>query len=258
MSENELTTKEWATLLYEASSAGAAKPVCASRVPGVDIKLAYEAQGEFAKLRLSTGSITGFKGALTSKAAQDSMGMVDPASGVLFDFMQIPLGSNVELSRYRRMVIETEIGYCIGKEISAPIQTSELASYIEYNFPMVEIADIGFDDPRAMTPFDFVAAGSAAAGYIAGSRSSVADVNKVEVSLSCNGELLHTGKGSDAMGDQAEAATWLINHAVSLGYTLLPGHVLMTGSLGRIRMVTEPGEYFADFGNFGAVKFLVE
>ncbi|MFP6808172.1 MAG: fumarylacetoacetate hydrolase family protein [Pseudomonadales bacterium] len=257
MSQNNLTVKEWATLLYEASSRGEARPVCSERIAGVDIDLAYEAQGEFAKLRMGLGSISGFKGALTSKAAQDAMGMSDPASGVMFDFMQVPLGSNVELSRYRRIVIETEIGYCIGKEISAPIQASELGDFIEYNFPMVEIADIGFDDPRAMTPFDFVAAGSAAAGYIVGQRSSDTDVNAVEVSLSCDGELLHTGKGSDAMGDQTKAATWLINHAVSLGYTLMPGHVLMTGSLGRIRMVTEAGEYLADFGNFGAIKFLV-
>jgi 2-keto-4-pentenoate hydratase len=252
-----MNKEEWADLMIESHVNGKPKKVCSDRVPGVDLAMAYEVQAAFGKSWAENSSISGFKAALTAKAAQESMGLEDPASGVLFEEMQIPVGAAIQLSRFNRAVIETEIGFCVSKEISQEIEPGDLGAYIGYNLPMIEIADIGFDDQGSMDAYDFIAGNSAAAGYIAGQESLVADINEVEVTLKCDGEILHKGKGSEVLGDQVEAATWLINQVIRQGYIVKPDHLLMTGSLGRAQMVTSPGAYVADYGDFGKIEFQI-
>lgn len=252
-----MNKEEWTRLMIDAYISRKPKNVCSARVPGADLAMAYEVQAAFNESRAGNSPISGFKGALTAKAAQESMGLLDPVSGVLFEEMRFPLGSDIRLDQFSRAVVETEIGFRVGKEISVPIESGDLAEFIDYQLPMIEIADIGFDDPGSMTAFDFIAGGAAAAGYIAGEKSQVTNVNEVEVTLACDGELLHKGKGSEVLGDQFAAVTWLINQVVKQGYVVKPGHLLMTGSLGRIQMVTSPGAYVADYGKFGTIEFKI-
>ena len=262
MSDKTLNKDEWVSLLFEAKVNGNPSPVCSSRVPDVDQTIAYAAQAAFIELCTASSPVSGFKGALTNPAAQQSMGIDVPVSGVLLEEMHLPTGSVVELENFSHAVVETEVGFYIGKQISHQITPEELSAHVEYCLPMIEIADIGFDDPGAMTIYDFIASGAAAAGYITGERTEITGertesraVNEVEVTLSRNGELLHQGQGTDALGDQFSAATWLINQVVAQGYVVKPGHFLMTGSLGRIQMVTRPGSYVADYGEFGKIEF---
>ncbi|MCZ6503535.1 MAG: fumarylacetoacetate hydrolase family protein [Gammaproteobacteria bacterium] len=255
MNDKTLDNDEWVSLLFEAKVSGNPSPVCSSRVPDVDQAIAYAAQALFIELCTPSSPVSGFKGALTNTAAQQSMGIDVPVSGVLLEEMHLPTGSVVELESFSHAVVETEVGFCIGKEMSSQISPEELLEHVEYCLPMIEIADIGFDDPGAMTIYDFIASGAAAAGYIAGERTDFRAVNKVEVTLSRNGELLHEGQGTDALGDQFNAATWLVNQVVAQGYVVKPGHFLMTGSLGRIQMDTRPGSYVADYGEFGKIEF---
>jgi|TARA_B100001964_G_scaffold232492_2_gene288375 2-keto-4-pentenoate hydratase len=248
-----MNNDEWVDLLYEARVGGKPAPVCSSRVSGLDHAVAYTAQAGLVE-RLEA-SITGFKGALTNKAAQAAMGIDVPVSGVLLEDMRLTAGSIVELGNYSHAVVETEIGFCIGKPVSEQISTDGLMEYVEYCLPMIEIADIGCDDPAAMTIYDFIAANSAAAGYIVGQGSELEAVNEVTVSLFRDGELLHEGRAKEALGDQFAAATWLINQVVGQGYTIEPGFFLMTGSLGALQMATKPGLYSADYGAFGKIEF---
>jgi 2-keto-4-pentenoate hydratase len=255
MSKKTLNSQAWIDLLFEAHVRGSPSPVCASRVPGVDQAMAYSVQAGFIERCATASPVSGFKGALTGKAAQESMGIDVPVSGVLLAEMDLPISSVIALENFSRAVVETEVGFCIGKQVSQPITAEELPDYVAYFVPMIEIADIDFDDPGAMTIYDFIASGAAAAGYIAGEKSDFHAVNEVEVTLSRDGELLHEGRGTDALGDQFAAATWLINQVVAQGYVIEPGHVLMTGSLGRVQMHTKPGLYFADYGDFGQIEF---
>jgi 2-keto-4-pentenoate hydratase len=252
-----MNKEEWANRMIQSHVRGEPKKVCSNEVPGVDLAMAYEVQAAFGKSWAENSSISGFKAALTAKAAQESMGLKDPASGILFEEMQLPVGSAIQLRRFNRAVIETEIGFCVGKEISQVIEPEDLGAYIGFNLPMIEIADIGFDDPGSMSAYDFIAGNAAAAGYIAGHESLITDVNEVEVTLSCDGDILHKGKGSEVLGDQVEAATWLVNQVIRQGYIVKPDQLLMTGSLGRVQMVTSPGAYVADYGDFGKIEFQI-
>lgn len=246
---------EWVNLLFEARLSGRPSPVCSSQVPDVDQAVAYAAQAGLIELCTSSSPVSGFKAALTNKAAQESMGIDVPVSGVLLEEMRLMAGSVIKLESFSHAVVETEVGFCIGKQISRQISIQELRDHVEYCLPMIEIADIAFDDPGAMTIYDFIATGAAAAGYIIGEKTESWNLNEVEVTLSRNGELLHEGQGTDALGDQLSAATWLVNQVVAQGYVVKPGYFLMTGSLGRIQMTTKPGLYCADYGEFGKIEF---
>jgi 2-keto-4-pentenoate hydratase len=253
-----MVIEEWVQKLFSAREAGQSKPGCSGEFDSVDEAMAYRVQAGFVEKMIQRSPISGFKGALTNRAAQASMGMNTPASGVLLKEMEWLNESVVDRSQFIFPVMETEIGLVIAKDITSCITISDLPDYIAHYQPMVEMADIGAKDPSSLSVYDFIAGNSAAAGYIAGEKSDVRDVNNVVVSLYKDGEKLHDGKGSDAMGDQGEATVWLINQLVSQGYVVAKGHVLMTGSLGRVNMKTEPGQYTADFGDFGKVEFELE
>jgi 2-keto-4-pentenoate hydratase len=219
----------------------------------MDEAMAYRVQSEFVEKMIERSPLSGFKGALTNRAAQTAMGLNKPASGVLLKEMEWPEGSTIGRREFYRPILETEIGVVIGSDITTHVSEAELPGYIDYYQPMVEIADIGVDHSASV--FDFIAGNSAAAGYIAGGKSTIREVDDVLVRFFKDGELLHEGRGSDAMGSQAAATVWLINQLVDQGYAIRQGHILMTGSLGRVNMQTEPGLYLADFEKFGRIQF---
>ena len=80
------------------------------------------------------------------------------------------------------------------------------------------------------------------------------DLNAVVVTFSRDGETLHEATAGDVMGDQWQALLWLVNQIAGQGYNLEPGHVLMTGSIGRMHP-EKPGRYQADYGDFGKLTF---
>ena len=247
--------QEWADALYEAWVSGSLKPAPAADIEGANIELAYQAQAAFISLCEPASDIAGFKGALTTKNAQKMFDASEAVSGVLLEEMRLDGDLPINIGGFNRGVIETEIGFRIGKPVTRPINSSELLGYVDYCLPMIELGDVGFERQPGL--LDLVAGNAAASRFLAGSRSGIKSVNDVTVTLSRNGTVLHEASGRDAMGDQFEAAAWLVNRAVRQGYEIVPGQYLMTGSLGSIQPM-EPGYYIADYGRFGDIEFEIE
>ena len=72
-----------------------------------------------------------------------------------------------------------------------------------------------------------------------------------------NGQLILTGRGSDAMDDQWQALQWLINHSLQQGYRLEAGQLFITGALGKM-LTAELGDYRASFGELGELRFTIQ
>ena len=70
-----MDNKEWIDLLYAAQVSNSPSPICASKIPEVNQSVSYAAQAGFIELCSASSPISGFKGALTSKMAQKSMGI---------------------------------------------------------------------------------------------------------------------------------------------------------------------------------------
>ncbi len=258
-----MNNDEWAEALYQARIHGEPKPVnpgAREQLNDLEAALAnaYSVQKKMVALLASNADIIGFKGALTNKLAQQSLGIDRPVTGVLLSDMALSDNAAINLSGFGRAMLETEIGFCIGTEIRDSISSEALPGYIDHYLPMIEIADIGFAAPKAMTVLDLVAGDSAAAGFIKGQKATLRgeSINAINVSFYHEDVLLHQGVAHEVMGDQFAAATWLINQIIAQGYVISPGQIIMTGAIGGVQ-VAAPGAYRADFGRFGEIQFSI-
>lgn len=254
LAEDGLNSEEWADALTAAYREGGIKPVCAARVPGADEAMAYGVQRAVMERLSATSPVVGFKSALTNERARSSFGWPSPMSGVLLAEMEQSADEPVGSAGFHAGVIETEIGLRIGKEISAPVSAASIGDHLEGALPMIELGDVGFAGKPS--PLDLIAGNAAASRFIQGALASVPDLARVRVALYRDDQLLHDGHAKDAMGDVMEAGAWLVNDCLARGYRVLPGYLLMTGSLGQIQPM-KPGRYDADYGDFGAVEFRV-
>ena len=249
---DDTTADQWAQELHAAWQSNTPKPTGSSA--GLLIADAYRVQHRFIALR--NDNIVGFKAGLTNASVQQRQGANQPAGGVLFAATGAKPGVVCSLRDFVQTRIETEIGFVIGTDIKQPVRPAELQGCLSHWFPMIEMVDIGFSAPHVLT--DLIASNVIASRFIrSGFVNDLNSANQATVSLYKNGERLHEGKGTDALGDQFTAAAWIVNYALEQGYSVNAGHVLMTGALG----MTHPPEvanYRADYGVFGAVEFSFE
>lgn len=197
----------------------------------------------------------GFKGGLTSTAAQQRFGTDTPVAGVLPATGLKPSGSTLALREFTGLNIETEVAFKLGKPITRRVRdVAELQPYIAGIAPAVELPRVLFADLSRVKAVDLIATNVGAAAYMLGEFASPAtrDPNSVTTRLVCNERELLTGTGRDALGDQWQAALWLVNRVIDAGWTLQRDQILMTGALGRM-VAAQPGACTATFGDWGTI-----
>ena len=247
-----MNADEWASALASAILQGEPRPTLAASVPDVNEALAYDVQRSLIGHLADMGPIVGYKSALTNEAARATLDWPSPMSGVLLRDMVHSAETPVRLADFNTGVIETEIGLRVGRRIDAPVTAASLPDFLAEALPMIELGDVGFTEPPS--PLDLVAENTGASRFMAGAAAPLAGIDEVQVSLYRDHQVLHAGNARDAMGSVLEAGAWLVNHCLSRGFEVLAGHLLMTGSLGQIQLM-QPGQYRADYGDFGSMAF---
>ncbi len=232
-------------------------PVLSQNFVSLDLDCAYAVQKAFVGYRLQTDSIGGFKAGLTTPGAQKKFGVPFPVAGVLFAAGAKPNYSVIDRADFHNLMIETEIGFIIGKPITRPLKNiAELKEHITFVLPAIELPDLGFTNLKVLKGIDLIAANVAAVQYIPGSYRLPQNhqLNDVKVILYRDGQQVNCGHGTDALGDQWQAALWLVNTMIEQGWTIDKGHILLTGALGNM-IPGKPGHYLADYGSFGKIEF---
>jgi len=241
-----------ANTLYLPSSATSAAAAPLSMADAVAL------QRGFVELHSTFDRVAGYKSAANAPALQTALGLSEPIVGVLFAGGERSSGARIERAAYRTLLIETELGFYIGRPIEARMNNvAELRNAVTSCVPMIELADPGFGRTR-FNGLDLIATNSASAGFICGNPQLVTqiDVNDIPVRLSHAGTTLHAEQSRDLMGDQWQALLWLVNKVIDVGYQINPGQLFMTGALGGAHPAL-PGEYLAQFGTLGEVRFSV-
>ncbi len=252
--------RQAALAIYKEFKAGKALPLASQLLPGLTLARAYGVQAALLALfRSHEDQVAGYKAGLTSQAMQQRFGAKSPALGVLLASMR--RDETVESQAYYRLMLEVEIGYLLGKPILHPVTHRTVCQYVLGIAPVVELPDLAFADPQALTLPDIVAANVTCRGFILGKtvRAGQVDPNAVRGQLWREGQALGPAvDGRAALGDQWEALAWTVNQALALYGPLGEGAVIITGSLGPM-FPGQPGSYRAVFsGGLGEVAFQVK
>lgn len=253
--------------MYHAWSNGDPLPHISNKIASVTDQQAAIAQRMFVHHRLKANSnvpISGFKAGLTSVAGQKKFNVSGPISGVLFASGKIDNGGTVSLADYRKLMLETEIGFVLGQDIDTPVKNiQQLKNKVSGILPVIEMPDLALADLKKITGQDIVASNAIASQYLLGTAINMPvsfSLNKIKTSfvhsVESNNTSVNQGSGNDALGDQWQALLWIVNERLASGHHLRKGQFLITGALGKM-IPAQVGVYQADFGALGQLTFTV-
>ena len=239
-------------------------PVPSTRLPGLTEDKAYALQRMLTEELVQGGMpIRGWKAGLTTEQSQKRFGAKSPVLGPLFKPGELGPDCVVDSSVYHRLIIEMEIGYIAGEKIDKPVpDVGSMKKLIKDVCPAVELPDIRFAEMKGITEADLIvliAVAVSSAKYMPGKGVPVGsvDLSKVKVVLTQDGFTVNEGRSQDAMGDQWNALLWLVNSAISRGYVIEPGHLMITGAVGHI-VPGKPGHYEGTWTGLGTISWTIK
>lgn len=244
---------------------GASLPRLGARVANLDFPAAFAAQRWLVREVVAGGdTIAGYKGGFVTAAVQSSMKLDGPMHGVLFKSGRLEAAAEptIPLDAKRPLFVETEIGYIIATDIGTQVRTPRQAmSAVEAIAPVIELpVNVGVPMGGNASTADVVAANIGSARFIVGSSfppETVADLDAFAVTLTRDGERLHTGTGGEVKDGQAANLMRLINQIVAQGRELHRGDIIICGALGGAKPGVK-GRYVADYGALGRIVFTLE
>jgi len=200
--------------------------------------------------------IIGYKAGITSPGSQERFNLSEPVSGVLLGSMRS--GSEVDTAEFRRMMLEVELGFYLTRKVTEPVQRiSQISELILRIVPVVELPDLGFEDPANLGGPSIIASNVSARRFIVGEFTRQPDdLNQIEVQLSHDGSVIMQDVAGGVLGDQRRALIWLVNTVLSHGYRVLPGHLLITGAIGQM-VPGQMGHYDVSFSELGQLSFVI-
>ncbi|MCF3648770.1 2-keto-4-pentenoate hydratase [Synoicihabitans lomoniglobus] len=249
---------EWADQIVTAIQRKQAFPAIAAENRAATEMLGYRVQKAVVKKLVDAGDeVVGHKAGLTSVGAQSRFGLLEPVAGELLKSHIKNTATFVSLRQFKGLVIEMEVGFELKLTIrDEPTDVEDLKRYVRQVVPIVELPNIYFAPEGQMTGVDIIASNVAAATVVKGRPKplSLVNLDRLDVTLSRNNEVVSEGKGTDAMGDQWEALLWLVRQRLREGFEVNRNDLLITGALGTV-IPGEAGRYVADFGKLGRVTF---
>jgi len=257
MSDSKLVAAVAARLREAEASRNVIEPV-RGEIAMDDIVTAYGVQQANVDLRVANGErIVGRKIGLTSLAVQKQLGVDQPDFGALFASMAYGDAEAIPLSQLIQPKVEAEIALVLERDLTFEKHTFvDILRASAYALAAIEVVDSRIQnwDIRFV---DTVADNASSARFVVGSRPvllSQIDLTACAMELLRDGEVLSRGNGSACLGNPLNAAVWLADRMVQLGTPLRAGDVVLTGALGPMVAVKEPGTYTAQIEGLGSVR----
>lgn len=187
----------------------------------------------------------GRKIGITSRAVQEWLSVKEPDYGVLLCDMAVPDGGVADTSRLLQPRVEGEIAFVLGRSLFGPgVTAAHVISATEYVLPAIEIIDSRIIEWKFRIQ-DTIADNAASGMFVLGSRPMLLreiDLTTIGMTLRLNGRVVCTGAGAACMGNPVNAVVWLVNRLGSLGVSMAPGEVILSGALGPVSPV-KAGDY---------------
>ncbi|TDV09253.1 2-keto-4-pentenoate hydratase [Paraburkholderia caballeronis] len=223
-----------------------------------DIATAYAVQQANVDARVANGErIVGRKIGLTSLAVQKQLGVDQPDFGALFAAMAYGDSEPMPLAKLIQPKVEAEIALVLERDLTHGKHTFvDILRASAYALAAIEVVDSRIQnwDIRFV---DTVSDNASSALFVLGSRPvplSQLDLTACAMTLERDGEVLSRGNGAACLGNPLNAAVWLADRMVRLGTPLRAGDVVLTGALGPMVAVKEPGTFTAQIEGLGSVR----
>jgi 2-keto-4-pentenoate hydratase len=223
-----------------------------------DMALAYAVQQANVDARRAQGErIVGRKIGLTSLAVQKQLGVDQPDFGALFANTAHGDGEPMSLSRLIQPKVEAEIALVLEHDLTHEKHTfADVMRASAFALAAIEVVDSRIQNWDIQF-VDTVADNASSALFVLGSRPvRLADLDLVAaaMTLSRDGEVLSRGSGAACLGNPLNAAVWLADMMVKMGTPLRAGDVVLTGALGPMVPVKQPGAFTAHIDGLGSVR----
>lgn len=227
---------------------------------------AYATQKNVArKMSDTNGNVCGYKVAYASKAAQEQFGMDEPARGPLYLIQRTANGSVLSQDIFNEIMLETEIGFTIGKRIDQPVQNiASLKKYVKSLHAAFDAGNFPYKtDNQKPVPQDMVAIGTGAHVFVLGPavNPDSVELKELDLKLIRNQETIRESPASDILGDPWNSLLWIANHLVKDGLTLEPGMVVVSGTAApahKVKGEEIKGAYVGDCGALGKVTIMIK
>ncbi|TWB64389.1 2-keto-4-pentenoate hydratase [Nitrospirillum viridazoti] len=247
---------ELATALVAARCTGRpVDPATAAYLPA-NLAEAYEVQA--AAVRLRGAAVAAFKIGLTSAAAQEGLGAVEPIAGRLAppDIRLSP--ARIEAGSHLR-IVEAEVIFRFDQDLppeAAPFSKADVMRGIGCAFAGIEVCDtrfMGDDDTLARIVADNGNADLLVVGEPLRDWSEEA-LRGLTVTLIRRTRPDVRGSTAKVLGHPLEAVTWLANWLAARGEGIHSGQLVASGSCTGMTVLGPDEEVTATFGSLGSVS----
>ncbi len=258
-----LTSKQreaMAKALYKAELNNAPIEPFTITYPDADIEDSYRIAQRVTELKVAAGrSIKGHKVGLTSKAMQQMTNATEPDYGTITDDWIKPEGSTIDMTRLNRPLVEVEIAFVLGHDLSGPsINAADVIRATDFVLPAIEIVDTRYNGRGPKPLIDSVADAAWCGLIVLGGRPArltELDVRREGGALYKNGTIEETGVGSAVMGNPINAVVWLANKLATFGVSMKAGSVVLSGSFVKAIPFAAGDTVTAMFSTLGDVTF---
>jgi 2-oxopent-4-enoate/cis-2-oxohex-4-enoate hydratase len=221
--------------LFEASRAARQVKPLTERESALSIDDAYRIQLRTIARWVEAGErIVGKKIGITSSAVMQMLKVGQPDFGHLLSNMAYRDGETLDAKSFCQPRGEGEIAFILKRELMGPrLNNADVLAATEFVMPAFEIVDSRITDWKIKIQ-DTVADNGSSGAFVLGDRAVspyAVDLVTCGMVLEKNGEIIGTGAGAASLGNPVNAVTWLANKLGSLGITLKPGEVILSGSL---------------------------
>ena len=255
-------TKEflcYADLADAAMQHGTLIPPVQAIYPDCTMEDAYCLQFHNMERRLADGwKLAGYKVGVIAESAQCSMDTLQPVFGTLYDRMILRSGTKISLSNLNNPLLEVEVALVVKRPVREPIFTvKDAISYIQEGCIAFEVVSgrLNSTTPNATA---LIADGTAARFAVLGeqklSGETLADLQRGEVKLLLNGEIIESGNLSIIFGTPLRSFVWISNMLLAHGRILQEGNIVMTGSATRAVPIRNCGQYCGTNEKLGTVE----
>lgn len=242
--------------LYEAEDTKVPIEPITMQYNNLSIDDAYEIQSINVKKKLTEKLIiTGKKIGLTSKAMQESLGVNSPDFGILFDDMEIK-NNLIKKGSILQPRVEGELAFILKNEIKETSTIEEVYNCTEYVVPAIEVVGSRIKDWK-LTIVDTIADNASCGMYLLSDKKinpKDIDLKKIEMTLIKNGKAINSGKGSEVLGDPANAVLWLAKSLGQYGVKLNAGDIILSGALSAAIQANSGDKFICDYGDYGKVS----